>query len=141
MYSGIIKNITANPAKAGITKDIEKYRWSSYTEYLDTPIMTDVDFALDMFSTDRNKAVDLFKSYNNENNDDQCMEYAAKLNLSDQEVIEFLNELGFVNLSEITRLEKGQRDQVIKKIKNINGVNIRQIARLTGISKSVIDRI
>ncbi len=137
----VLRYIHQNPVKAGITKDIDAYPWSSYQEYVGTPVITDVDFALEMFSADRNKAVALFRSFNSENNDDQCLEYNEKPNLSDQELIKILSKLDIVNINEIARLEKGQRDNVLKKIKGINGVKVRQISRLTGISRGVIDKI
>ncbi len=137
----VLRYIHQNPLKAGIIEDIEKYRWSSYKEYLDTPVVTDTDLALDMFSIDRKKAILLFKLYNNEINEDQCLEDNEKTDLSDQELIRFLNEIGISNINEIARLDKEQRDHVIKEIKNINGVTVRQIARLTGISRSVIKRV
>ena len=63
------------------------------------------------------------------------------MDLPDQEVIEYLNTLGIVSISELQRLEKGQRDNTIRKMKDMKGVTVRQLARITGISKSVIDRI
>ena len=34
-----------------------------------------------------------------------------------------------------------KRDEIIKAIKSIDGVTVRQLSRITGISKSTIDRI
>ena len=45
-------------------------------------------------------------------------------------------------ISELQRLQREQRDDVIRKMKDMmQGVTIRQLARITGISKCVIDRI
>jgi putative transposase len=137
----VLRYIHQNPIKAGIIKDISRYFWSSYHEYVGTPIMTDIDFALDIFSQDRMKAVTLFRSYTNEKNTDKCLEYKEKINLPDKEVIEYLNTLGIVSTSELQKLEKEQRDDAIRKVKEIHGVTVRQLARITGISKSAIDRI
>ena len=38
-------------------------------------------------------------------------------------------------------IKKEERDDIIRKIKDIQGVTIRQLARIPGISKSVIDRM
>jgi putative transposase len=48
---------------------------------------------------------------------------------------------GVGNISELQRLEKEKRNDYIRKIKKIEGVTVRQIARVTGISKSVIGRV
>jgi len=52
-----LRYIHQNPGKAGITRDNSTYLWSSYREYIGTPIVTDVDFGLDTFSRDRVKAI------------------------------------------------------------------------------------
>jgi len=61
-------------------------------------------------------------------------------NLSDEEVRMFLNNLGFASISELQRLEKEQRDDVLRELIRISGASTRQLARITGISKSVVDR-
>ncbi|SMD00535.1 transposase [Sporomusa malonica] len=136
----VLRYIHRNPIKAGIIKDISNYFWSSYHEYVETPSNTDIDFALDMFAQDRLKAVTLFSSYTNEKNTDECLEYKQRINITDQEVMKHLNELGIVGINELQSLERGQRDDALRKMKKIKGATIRQLARLTGIPKSVIDR-
>lgn len=37
-------------------------------------------------------------------------------------------------------MNKKDRDRFLKKLKDIEGVTIRQVARITGISKSVVQR-
>ena len=93
------------------------------------------------FSDDRAKAVELFKDYNHENNTDKCLDYIEKLVLSDKAVINYLNEMGIKSISQLQQLNKEKRDEVIRRIKKREGITIRQLARVTGISKSVIDRV
>ncbi|AJQ26190.1 transposase [Pelosinus fermentans] len=135
-----LRYIHQNPIKAGIVKDIRKYLWSSYHEYTGTPSIINIDFALDMFSEDRKKAAALFKDHTKEKNSDACLDYEERLCVSDKEVVEYMKELGIVTISELQRLKREQRDDVIRKMKERKGVTIRQLARVTGISKSVIDR-
>jgi len=47
--------------------------------------------------------------------------------------------LAIGNINELQRLEKSKRNTIIKEIKSIEGVTIRQLSRITGISKRVID--
>jgi predicted transcriptional regulator len=49
--------------------------------------------------------------------------------------------MGITTISQLQRLNKEQRDNVIRKMKEKDGITIRQLARITGISKSVIDRL
>lgn len=136
----VLRYIHQNPVKAGITKNIQDYRWSSYKEYIEKAETVDIDFVLDMFSTDRKKAVELFRDFNIQNNNDMCLEDEEKLRVSDSEVKEYFKEAGIMNPKELRQLEKSKRDEIIRKLKLLNGVTIRQLSRMTGISKSVIDR-
>lgn len=136
----VLRYIHQNPVKGGITTGIKEYFWSSYGEYMGDPVFTDVDFALKMFSIDRVKAIQLFQKYMNEENKDQCLEYNQKTAISDQEVMNYIHKLGLGNICELQRLKKEQRDKIIRDMKKVEGITIRQLARVTGISKSVIDR-
>jgi hypothetical protein len=49
--------------------------------------------------------------------------------------------LGVMNTSEFRQFEKDKRNEFIRELKSIEGVTIRQISRVTGISKSVINSI
>lgn len=137
----VLRYIHQNPIKAGITKDIEKYPWTSYREYTRKHSCIDVDFAFDYFSKERKKGIELFQDFMNERNNDQCLEYKEKIKIPDKEISDYLKKLGAENISELQRFEKLKRDEVITQVKKIEGVTIRQIARVTGIPKSVIDRI
>ncbi|WP_373665478.1 hypothetical protein SPSIL_021410 [Sporomusa silvacetica DSM 10669] len=137
----VLRYIHQNPLKAGITKNISKYLWSSYQGYIGNSGNIDIDLALDIFSNDRTKAVELFKDYNNENNSDKCLDYTEKVAVSDKAVMDYLSEMGITSISQLQQLNKEQRDEVIRKAKKIEGITIRQLARITGFSKSVIDRL
>ena len=85
--------------------------------------------------------VKLFKAYNEEENTDTCLEYKEKANVTDQEVISYLHALGIMSTSELQKFEKIESDNVVRMLKELNGVTVRQLSRITGISKSVIDRM
>ncbi|QDR79539.1 transposase [Sporomusa termitida] len=137
----VLRYIHQNPLQAGITQNVSKYLWSSYHDYIGNPGISDIDLALDIFSDDRAKAVALFKDYNQENNMDKCLDYIEKVVLSDKAVINYLNEMGIQNISQLQQLHKEKRDEIIRRMKKRKGITIRQLARVTGIAKSVIDRI
>lgn len=137
----VLRYIHQNPIKAGITNEAASFSWSSYREYIGNPEIIDIEFALDMFSPDREKAKSLFQQYMNEINSDQCLEYQDMKAVSDEEILDYLKQLGILNSSELQRLDKHDRDKIISDIKKTFAVSIRQLARITGISKSVLDRI
>lgn len=134
----VIRYIHQNPLKAGIVKDIADYRWSSFGEYIGEPGICDIDFALNMFSTDREKAVKLFKEFNLAENDDRCLDYDQDVRLNDAEATDFIKSIsGVGSPTEVQGFDKWKRNEVIKACKE-KGLSFRQIERLTGVSFGVI---
>lgn len=137
----VLRYIHQNPIKAGIVKDIQEYKWSSYNEYIKESEIVDKEFTLKMFSCDIKKALELFSKFNYQKNCDTCLEDEDKIWVSDSELKERLKGLGVVNIIDFRELEKGKRNELIRKLKSIEGATTRQISRVTGVSKSVINRI
>ncbi len=136
-----IRYIHQNPLKANIVNDIADYRWGSYGEYIGEPGICDTDFALNMFSTDRVKAINLFEEFNLAENQDQCLDYDQDVRLNDTEASDFIRSIsGVQRPTEILRFDKGKRNEVIKACKE-KGMSFRQIERLTGVSFGVIRAI
>jgi len=134
----VIRYIHQNPLKAGMVKKIQDYPWSSYREYTKKQEICDTQFALNLFSKNSQEALILWEKYNQENNHEQCLEYDDGTRLNDLETTELIQRIAGVKIpTEIQRYEKQKRNQVIKKLK-VQGLPIRQIARLTGISYGVI---
>ncbi|MEN6324892.1 MAG: transposase [Syntrophomonas sp.] len=136
----VLRYIHQNSVKAGLVDEIIKYRWSSYHNYLGKSGLLDTDFALEMFSDVRTQALKRFKEFMNDVNEDRCLDYEEKKRLLDSDVRNYLLQYGISNISIIQRMEKDKRDEIIRAIKSIDGVTIRQLSRVTGISKSAIDR-
>lgn len=137
----VIRYIHQNPLKAGIVKDIANYRWSSYGEYIGKPRICDVEFALNMFSDDREEAIELFKKFNSEENQDRCLDYDQDISLNDTEAADFIKSIsGVSSPTEILGFDKEKRNEIIRACKE-KGLSFRQIERLTGISFGVIRRV
>ncbi len=136
----VLRYIHQNPLKAGIVKEIEDYKWSSYNEYIDKPKIVNTEIVLHRFSTNNHQSIELFTKYTKENNNDQCLEYEQKVKISDDEIRNYFLQYGLKNISELQQLEKNKRNEIIREVKSVKGVTLRQLARVTGISKSVIDR-
>jgi len=137
----VLRYIFQNPVKVGIVQNVSNYLWSSYQEYDGKPGLSDIDFALDIFLNIREKAVSLFKVYTNEKNRDECLDYQATRGKSDEEVMVCLKELGIENSCQLQQMNKRERDDVIRSIKVEENITVRQLARIIGISKSVIARL
>jgi len=134
----VMRYIHQNPIKAGIVKEIQTYPWSSYGEYIKTAELCDTEFALSLFSPNPKEALYLWEKFNQEKNNDNCLEYYNRVRLNDTEAAELIQKIaGVQSPSEIQNFEKQKRDNVIKKLKG-RGLSIRQIERLTGVSFGVI---
>ena len=132
-----LRYIHQNPIKAKVSTDISQYEFSSYTEYLqDISIIVDKEFVYSII----NKAK--FIEFNLENNDDICLDIEEQNNrINDSEAREIIKQVcGYSNASEIRKLDIAERNKCIKALKD-GGLSIRQISRLTGVSKYAVEKI
>ena len=95
---------------------------------------------LSIFSEERERAKKLFREYSMDQTVDECLEYQEKAVVKDQDIFKYLHTIGITSISQLQQLGKEQRNDVLRRLKERGGVTIRQLARITGISKSVIDR-
>lgn len=135
-----LRYIHQNPVEAKICKELLDYRWTSYREYIQKPILIDTEFCLSLFSPEKDKAVDLFIEYMEQKNKDTFPVFEDYIKLTDAEVLKKLYDMGIKNISEFQRLEKDRRNSLIKELKMTKGISIRQLSRITGISKNIIER-
>ena len=139
----VLRYIFQNPVKAGMVTKAENYIWSNYMDYIkgsdDTD--TDTDFPLNIFHTDRNKAISSFIEFINQKNNDKCMDISEKRKKTDSEAIHIIKEhCGIDYATDIQKFDKKKRNKYLNDFKEKHGLSIRQIERLTGISRGVIQK-
>ena len=137
-FMTLMRYIHQNPVKAGITKEVRDYQWSSWGEYEANPQVTKI--------CDRTPVI------NRVGRDNLCeyvnlavqegfildIDHKQGRKKTDEEVKSMLAEIsGLTYPSDIKKLEKKQRNHILKLACD-NGANPRQIARITGISYGVI---
>ena len=82
-----------------------------------------------------------FFEYVNAPNDDVCLEIETerRKNVTDEQTKKIIKKIsGCANVTEFQNMDANKRQKTIKKIHN-KGVSIRQLNRLTGISKKAIE--
>jgi len=137
----VLRYIHQNPIKAGLTKEMAEYKWSSYAEYVNGATKVSVDFALGMFAEEKEKALRFFKEFMKDNPAEQCLDADTTKMLTDEEAIKVILKSAKVNTPvEVQSMEKVQRNEALRSIKQNDGLSTRQIARITGISQSVVAR-
>lgn len=141
-----LRYIYQNPVKAGLAASAEKYPWSNYyeymDEYMDTNQTNDTDFVLGLFNENREKAIENFIEYINRENYDVCLEIAEKRQISDEEAINIIKKLCKIDhVIDLQKLEINIRNEYLRNLIKSHTLSIRQIERLTGISRGIIQRL
>ncbi|WP_010676999.1 transposase [Bacillus timonensis] len=138
----VLRYIHQNPVKAGLAENVFEAKWTSINEYFSATCLIDIDFGLSLFSSGNGKPViQAFVDYMSTSNNDECLDYWDRVKLTDNEVKESLHEMGIPSSSVLQKMKREERDAVLLQLKETTGVSIRQISRITGISKSVIHRL
>lgn len=131
----VFRYVLQNPEKAGICSTAN-YSWSSYKDYLRNSGLTDRNLLYKLiggsqyFSDFMMKEIDL----------DYKDVYGSR-RLDDNQAVQILkNSLGLDSGHQLQELNKEDRDKALVLL-NKKGLSVRQIERLTGISRGVINRI
>lgn len=129
----VLRYIHQNPVKARICKKAEEYPFSSMKEYLTYPVLTETDFVFSMISKDQ------FIDYHKEENVDSCLEMDEYFRYTDAEAKAMIAKIAKCKTAgEFQLLDKATRNAYIHKLHG-KGLSIRQISRLTGISKKIVE--
>lgn len=137
----VLRYIHQNPLKAGLAKTVFESSWTSIQEYIGKTHLITVDKGLNLFHKDGEIALKQFTAYMAEETEERCLVDDAKTKLSDSQLKDYLRTLGFMDMNKLQHMKKEERDAILAGLKELKGVSIRQISRITGISKSVIDRV
>lgn len=128
----LLRYIHQNPLKAGLVGKMEEYAYSSYREYLQGGNITDTEFSLSM--TGRNEWIRLHQI-----SIEETFEISGKINKSDGQIRQIiLKYTSGREPHEIASWSKVERNDLIRQLKEKEGLSIRQIERATGISRGIV---
>jgi len=136
----LVRYIHQNPILSGAVKRIADYRWSSYSEYIKgTSGLVDTGFVLGIFSDDSKEALQEFTVFH-EIQETRDFSNPERRRQTEAEAFDGISTLlGDIRPSAVCGLPKQERDRLLVVFKK-EGYSIRQIERVTGISRSVIAR-
>ena len=132
----VIRYIHQNPVKAGICKKPQDYNYSSYNEFFRKETLVDCDFVFEMIETDD------FIKFNNEKAFEQCLDIEEKptIRVTDEQAKKIIMKYSKCrSISEFEVLPTDLKEKYIKKF-HANGVSIRQISRLCGETKGLVEK-
>ena len=128
--------IHQNPKKAGLKIG----DWTSYPDYINGGGMTDIGLVMGILGDGKEDQKAAFITYMNETDANKCMEHENQKRLTDKEAKKRIIEIGHVqHCQELQSYKKQDRDRVIQKLKS-EGFSIRQLERITGINRGVIQK-
>ena len=154
----LIRYIHQNPIRSKLTGGIN-YQWSSHKEYMENPVLADVDFPLTLFSGKKNKAIKRYLSFVGEleskdiqsmNIEEETTEIAKDIEIehkiAKEELIRIIEEVTKIKKDEITGNSKSKRISDIRKlyIKNLKkytDVPNKEIADLLEIGSSTVTNV
>lgn len=130
----VVRYIHQNPVKGGLCQKIDGYRFSSYNEYVNKSNLVDTDFCLGIIGKEQ------FIEFNNEFNEDICLDIVKNDNrLNDDAAMKIIWKIcKCKSVSDFQNLDKVKRNYFIKKLYQ-KRLSIRQISRLTGLSKKIVE--
>ena len=134
-FRTVFRYIHQNPLHAGLETVIGTYRWSSYYDYaISQSSFVDIDKAINLFQSNE-KCIEYLQYIS----DEKCMEYNSLSRLSDTEALKIIHEkTSCKSASDFQHLDRTLRNQYLQKLHYI-GIPIRQLSRLTGISRTAIN--
>lgn len=134
-FFNVIQYIHLNPEKSNICQ-ARQYRWSSYQEYMGTPRIADTSLLYSLIDGKFG-----FLELMERKHSLKCLDIDIKPIISDEAALTIIkNDLGLSSGTHLLSMIREERNSCLKYLKNA-GLSARQIARLTGISKSLVARI
>lgn len=141
----VCRYIHQNPCKGGVA-EMEKYIWSSYQEFVKENKLIDEKQVLSLFGYDRREAINNFIEFHKVNKKESTikdfMEYEMVEKLKDEEAVKYLVEiLELENIQQLSKYNLKEQKDCLKKLKSTKGISSLQIARITGLSRKMIETI
>ena len=135
-FMTVIRYIHQNPVKAGLCKNPADYEYSSYNEFFKSFDLIDKEFVFGIIP------IDLFEQFNYEFVNDKCLEIEDKpvVRVTDEQAQRIIYKYSKCkSAAEFQALNNTLKQKYVKKF-NEYGISIRQIARLCGESKGLVEK-
>lgn len=136
-FLNVLRFIHQNPVIAGLSDKPDEYPYSSYGCYTGCrdETLIDTDFTLNILDRER------FEEFHCQECENVYMDINERPNrLTDEQAWEIIKRISKCSsASEFKQLEAGVRNDCIRKLRK-EGLSIRQISRLTGVGKGIVER-
>ena len=130
-----------------MVKSVDKYNWSSYNCYINEIDIIDYKYGLSIFSENASEAKFQFIKYMSEEDKASFLDYDDFITLTDREVKRADREvkreilsMGINEIGDLKSIEKEKRNLILKELKSIKDVSIRQLSRIINLSRIMITK-
>ena len=133
----VIRYIHQNPVKAGICEKIDDYKYSSFQEYFSKTKIVDTDFVFKIVSRSE------FEKFNRHESSAKCLDIEENKpqRVTDEQAKAIIRKCSKCDtIADFQLLDRKTRDEYLRLFKE-NGISIRQISRLTGVSYYIVQKI
>ena len=129
----LIRYVHQNPVRAGIVKHLSEYPYSSYVEYTGNAELTSTEFVFGMMDK---AEFEEFHKYT----ESMTFRVSDRKKETDDEVhLKIKMSYGIENPKDILKMEKTDRNRILFELKR--EYPVRQLQRITGVSRGIISRI
>lgn len=133
-----LRYILRNPVKAGLCKYAKDYQYSNFKDYVSSEenTLSDTEMGLSLIGKEE------FEDYINTENNDSCLEIEAnpQIRITDEKAKKIIHKKAKCDsVADFQEIPKAKRDKLLRVLKE-QGLSIRQISRLTGTPKGVVER-
>lgn len=141
----VLRYILQNPVQAGLCQAIDEFPWSSHYEYTGgrgrVPHLVTTELASSIMGSPKKLLQYLREAPGSHNQTTSILDVVDTQRMSDREVRSYLGEiLPAWNPNEPLSLERTERRRILKLLKEMPGASVHQIARITGLSKGIVER-
>jgi putative transposase len=130
-----VRYVHQNPLKANIIIDMKDYLWGSYNAYINKGYkLVDTELVLNILQGFENY-IEFMKISETKT----FLEPTERYRITDDKLLkEIIRILKIKDISELNKLSKKEREESLKKIIEIDGANLNQISRVTGININIL---
>jgi len=143
-FIDVCRYIHRNPENAGIELT-QNYKWSSYQEYVGKAKIINKKALLHYYDDDVNKFIEDTIKNINQNDVEDYIEYELIGKMNDDQLTEaIMNKFQIKEHSDVPAFFKNkggeELERCIQQIKNFQGINKTQVARVTRLGRSIVEK-
>ena len=136
-FAAVLRYIHQNPVKAGICGSIGEYKWSSYNDYISQSSFINPEIAMGIIGESEFEKFMIF-----DDSDTRFLDYMSlNSRLSDIELSKKIEAYCGVKAIMVQNLPQEAIEIICRSTLKIDGVSVRQLSRVTGISENKLCRL